>query len=81
VPGGIVSKRSSKSSKAQVRALNYRHEVKVVHAKGALTTTVRATSAIAVWSNKRQNGPTVRINHAETFRFNDGQVVSSSITS
>lgn len=73
-----MARKSSKSSK--VRSLNYRHEVTVVHGGGRAVTTVRGTSAMAVWSNKRQNGPTVRVDHAQTFRFENGQVVKSSLT-
>lgn len=66
-------------AKSKFRSLNYRHEVVVESRNGRVRTTVRATDQIAVWSNKRQKGPTVRAD-GETHRFHNSQIVSRSVT-
>ena len=72
-----MARKTSKSPKA----LDYKHEVTVVHQGGACVTTVRAKDAIAVWSNRKQNGPTVRVdNTGKGIRFTNGKVVRSSLT-
>lgn len=69
----------ARKSSNKVRALHYKHSVEVVARGGRFRATVSATDQIAVWSNRRQNGPTVRADGV-THRFPDAQVVKSSVT-
>lgn len=76
-----MARQSSAKAQGKRVSLGYRHSVTVVHQNGAMVTTVRAKDAIAVWSNKAQNGPTVRVdNSGPGIRFFDGKVVKSSLT-
>jgi hypothetical protein len=56
--------------------LNYRHSVTVTHDSGRASTTIQGTDSLNVWTNKRQNGPTVRVDHTTTHRFTNGSVKS-----
>lgn len=64
----------------KVKTLNYRHTVTVTHAGGRAVTTVSALDSLNTWTNKRQNGPTVRVDHKETLRFKNGQITGRTDT-
>jgi hypothetical protein len=63
------------------RALDYRHAVTVSHAGGKLETTVKGTTSLNTWTRKargksRPSGVTVRVDHSQTFRFDNAVITN-----
>jgi hypothetical protein len=64
--------------KSKVKGLDYRHYVVIEAFGGRVKTTVRGFNSLNTWTNVRQNGVTVRVDHAYTLRFDDAKIVERS---
>jgi hypothetical protein len=62
-----------------VRRLDYRYAVEVTSLNGRSVTVVRGLTSLNTWTNKRQNGVTVRVDHDTTLRFENSRITARSL--
>lgn len=67
-----------KSVAPKVRVLNYRHAVEVSSLDGRQVSVIRGTHSLNTWTNRRQNGVTVRVDHSQTIRFENATITARS---
>jgi hypothetical protein len=61
-----------------VRRLDYRYSVEVTSLDGRVKSTILGTTSLNTWTNKRDNGVTVRVDHAATHRFPNSRITARS---